>query len=1080
MNRKNLLKAMLCFCTLLIGQFAIGQSKSVISGKVVTDDGLPIPGVNVLVKGTTIGTITDIDGVYRLEIEKSSDAILVFSFIGYTTQEVSVGNKSSVNVVLQEDAINLNEVVAVGYGVRKKSDLTGAVNSVNAAAITETGKTSVLGSIQGMSPGVQIKSTSSRAGGSFDIQIRGKNSISGVSTPLYVVDGVITDNIDFLNPQDIEKIDILKDASSTAIYGSRGSNGVVIVQTKSGVTTKGKKTTINYNGYYGVSTTARMPEFMDTREWMNYRALCYQDMTDTDKDGLPNFNYAGLKDVFMGQQKLNNNASSPYYLQPMDDSGNWIGSLWLLNRYKENATTDWADYVTQNGTQQNHYVDISGSRNDVSFVMGIGYQDEKGVFVNDEYTRYNMKGALDFNIDEKWSAGFNTNMAYSEQELGSNSAIVNGFRMAPITVPYDKDGNLLEIPGKSTETGTTNFPNSIGGGGFTSSVNPILDLSDNSYNIRRYTGMANFYLQVKPVKDLVLKTTFSPSFDYTREGSYVGSKSDGNYGNNAKAKYDSYHRISYTWDNQINYSKIINENHQFDVLGLMSAYSYNSELAKIDTEGYSYRYDYFNLGSASKINNPSSLYNRANLLSYAVRANYSFMGRYLLTASYRADGSSKLADGNRWASFPSVAAAWRVSEEGFMQSQSVISNLKLRLSFGYTGNNNINPYTTQRLANVNSYYDFNGVLANGVNLGSLTNSSLTWEKTREINLGVDFGLLRDRISGSVDVYDKLSDGLLQTRILPYESGAGNMIDNLGKVRNRGVEVALNTVNVKTSNLQWNTSFTFAANQNKIEELFGNSTKGYSYITPDDKWIVGQPITAIYGYVFDGVWTADEAQQALVYKQKEGEGRIKDFDNNGIDPDDRRVQGHADPSWTGSFTSNLNYKGFDFSFTVYTQQGTYVYSPFIAEFTNYNDRGRQKLKMDYYVPAGARLIGDDGLFYTLQTSINNQSRPTPYTNNGAISNSGPYWQQGKLTAKEMPGAWVDADFIKVRNITLGYTLPQKLINRVGVEKLRVYANVLNPFVWTDYEGFDPEWADASLNRAGGPATITYQFGVSLSF
>ncbi|MGV8826888.1 MAG: SusC/RagA family TonB-linked outer membrane protein [Breznakibacter sp.] len=1080
MNRKNLLKVMFCLLVMLLGQYVVGQNKLIVSGKVVASDGSVIPGVNVLIQGTTSGTITDGDGLYRLELENGADAILEFSFIGYTSQQVKVAGKSNINIVLQEDAVSLDEVVAVGYGIRKKSDLTGAVNSVNAAAITETGKTSVLGSIQGMSPGVQIKSTSSRAGGSFDIQIRGKNSISGVSSPLYVVDGIITDNIDFLNPQDIEKIDILKDASSTAIYGSRGSNGVVIVQTKSGVSTKGKKTTINYNGYYGVSQVARMPEFMDSREWMNYRSLCYQDMTDKDKDGLPNFNYAGLKDVYMGQQKLNNDAASPYYLQPMDANGNWIGSSWLLNRYKENATTDWSDYVTQDGTQQNHYVDISGSTNDVSFVMGIGYQDEKGVFVNDQYTRYNMKGALDFKIDEKWSAGFNANMAYSEQELGSNSAIVNGFRMAPVTVPYDADGKLIEIPGKTTESGTTNYPNSIGGGGFTSSVNPILDLDENSYNIRRYTGMANFYLQVKPLRDLTLKTTFSPSFDFTREGSYVGSKADGNYGNNAKAKYDSYHRISYTWDNQINYSKTINNDHQFDVLGLMSAYSYNSELAKIDTEGYSYRYDYFNLGSASKINPSYSAYNRANLLSFAVRANYSYMGRYLLTASYRTDGSSKLADGNRWAAFPSVAAAWRISEEGFMQTQELVSNLKLRLSFGYTGNNNISPYTTQRLANVNTFYDFNGTLANGVNLGSLTNSSLTWEKTREVNLGVDFGFLRDRISGAVDVYDKQSEGLLQTRILPFESGAGSMIDNLGKVRNRGVEVALNTVNVRTSDLQWNTSFTFAANKNSIEELFGNSTDGYSYITADNKWIVGQPISAIYGYVFDGVWTAAEAQEALKYKQKEGEARIKDFDDNGIDPDDRRVQGHADPSWTGSFTSNLTYKGFDFSFTVYSQQGTLVYSPFIAEYTNYNDRGRQKLKMDYYVPAGARLIGEDGLFYTLQESINNQSRPTPYTNNGAISNCGPYWQQGKLTAKEMPGAWVDADFIKVRNITLGYTLPSKLVKRAGVERLRVYGNVLNPFAWTDYKGFDAEWADANINRDGGPATITYQFGVSLSF
>lgn len=1058
--------------------WAQAQERLVVSGKVAAADGSILPGVNVIVKGTTTGTITDADGLYRLET--ASTSTLVFSFIGYVDQKIALNGRSNVSVTLVEEAISLDEVVAVGYGIQKKSDLTGAVNSVNSTALNETGKTSVLGSLQGMSPGVQIKANSSRAGGSFNIQIRGKNSISGVTSPLYVVDGIITDNIDFLNPQDIEKIDILKDASSTAIYGSRGSNGVVIVQTRTGTAAKGKKTAIRYNGYYGVSQVARMPEFMDTREWMNYRALCYQDMSDKDGDGLPNFNYAGMKDVYMGQQKLNNDATSPYYLQPMDAAGNWIGSEWLLNRYRNNTSTNWPDQVTQTGSQQNHYLDISGSNQDVSYVMGIGYQDEKGIFVNDQYTRYNVKGALDFKINNYWNAGFNTNLAYSEQELGSNSAIFNGFRMSPVTVPYDANGQLIEIPGKTTETGTTNFPNSIGGGGFTSSVNPILDMNENRYNVRHLTALANFYLQLKPIKELTLKTTFSPAFDFNREGTYVGSKADGNYGNNAKATYTTSHRMAYTWDNQVNWSKNFNETHQLDLLGLVSVYSYNTELAKIDTEGYNYRYDFYNLGVASKINNPTSYYQQANLLSYAVRANYSYLGRYLLTASFRTDGSSKLSKDNRWASFPSVAAAWRISEEAFMKNQSLVSNLKLRLSYGYTGNNNIDPYTTQRLANVNTYYDFGGTLANGVNLGSLTNQRLTWEKTREINAGIDFGFLNNRISGTLDLYDKLSDGLLQSRILPYESGAGSMIDNLGKVRNRGVEIALNTVNVHTASLQWTTQFVFAANQNRIEELFGNTTNGYSYITPDNKWIVGQPISAIYGYVFDGVWTAEQAQQALDYKQKEGEARIKDYDGNGIDPDDRRVQGHADPSWTGSFSSNLTFKGFDFAFSLYTQQGSLVYSPFIAEYTNYNDRGRQKLKMDYYVPAGARLIGNDGLFYTVTESINNQERPTPYTNNGAISNCGPYWQQGKLTAKEMPGAWVDADFIKVRNITLGYTLPKNLIQKAGIDHLRLYANVLNPFVWTNYLGFDPEWADANINRDGGPATITWQLGVNVSF
>lgn len=1065
------------------------QSKTV-SGKVTDTTGEAIIGVSVAVKGTAIGTVTNLDGEYSINVPESSST-LVFSYIGMITQEI-VPTSNVLDVMLQESAQDLDEVVVIGYGVQKRSDLTGSVSSVNGGKVAEIGKISVLGALQSEIPGVLIKSTSSRAGGNFDVIIRGQNSITGETKPLYVVDGIFCDDINFLNPQDIERIDVLKDASSAAIYGSRGSCGVVIIQTKSGSSAKGKKATVSYDGYYGVVQAARMPEFMDTKEWMQYRALCYQYTADANGDGVLEFSTKDLNSVWFGNAELNPLAGNSL-LQPVDKNGQWSGSQWLLDRYLRNESTNWVDYVTQNGLQQNHYVGVTGGTENVSYVVGLGYQEEKGVFVNDMYKRYNFKLGLDAKINQWWSAGGNFNLALSDQELGSENAIVNSFRMSPQTVPYDENGNLIDQPGKTSDKKATYpyYPTTIGGGGFTSSVNPLVDLDESVENTRKFTGLGNLYLQYNPLKDLIFKTTLSPSLIYYREGFYKGSKAEGNFGNPAKANAVNSYNLSYTWDNTVNYRFEINTDHVLNAMGLFSIYNYESEYYKILTTGYDARYDFYNLTAASTINKPESWFQKATMISYAARLNYAYKDKYLLTATIREDGSSKLA--KKWATFPSAAVAWRLSQEEFMQSTSTwMQNLKLRFSLGFTGNNNINPYTTQQLTGDNTYYNFGSSSAFGTASGPIVNTALTWEKTRELDLGLDFGFLNGKINGSIDLYDRLSNGLLQERTLLLESGAESMIDNVGKVSNRGVEVALNSAVLRKKDFSITLNASFAVNENKIVELLGNSEDGFSQITPENKWIVGQPISAVYGYVFDGVWTADDIKTAIANKDprvvnekgeviaREGQARLKDFDGNGFDPDDRRVQGHVAPSWIGSFGINVYYKGFDFSAGIFGEQGVYLYSPFIAEFTNFNDRGRQKLKMDYYIPAGATLIGDDGYYYTLDQAVNYQGRPMPYTNNGTNTNCGPYWQQGKLEALEMPGAWVDASYWKIKNITLGYTLPKKIVDKMKLQNLRVYVNVLNPFVFTDYKGFDPEWAGASVSRDNGPSTVSYQLGINLKF
>jgi len=1115
-DKSLLRRVMFLVIAISLHGIVMAQTKT-ITGVVKDASGEVIIGVSVVVKGTTTGTISKLDGTFSIQAPTDAKN-LVFTYIGMQKQEVPItGNL--INVTMIDESTGLDELVVVGYGTVKKSDLTGSVSSMNSAKITEKGTTSVVSALQGSVAGVQVNQNSSRAGASFDIIVRGQNSVSGSTAPLYVVDGVITSNIDFLNPQDIERIDILKDAASTAIYGSRGSTGVVIVQTKSGKNVNiASKPTISYDGYYGVSNIVRTPNFMSTKDWMNYRIMNYQYTSDTNNDGVLEFATTDLKNVWMGGVQLRD-LNDGKGLQQVYADGSFGGSQWLLDRYLNNTSTDWAGLVSQQGIQQNHYVDISGGTKDVSYVIGVGYQDEKGVYVNDQYSRYNLKANINAKLSNKWSAGFNVNAAYSTQEQGSDNSILSAYRMSPITDAYANgklaatsnhlEGDVIVVPGKTTEilkdaAGNAIFPNSIGSGGFTSSINPLVDLTSSHNNTRRIMAIGSAYLQFNPMKDLAIKSTFSPSLNTYRKGISKTTLAEGNYDNpltsavenDAKASVDNYTYFNWTFDNQVNYKFTVKEDHAFDLMGLYSLYSENSELYSAITAGYNWTYDWYNLGTATTTANTKigSSYAKSTMQSFASRLNYSYKGKYLAALTLRADGSSKLAEGNQWVTLPSLSLAWRVAEESFMEStKDVISNFKIRASGGYTANNNISAYSTQTPANVTTYYNYAAASALGVAPGSIANKALTWEKTRELDLGFDLGLFNQRIDLTVDLYNRLSTGLLQKRSLPLESGAGTMTDNLGSVMNKGIEIGLNASIIRTKDFNWTVGGSFTANDNKIKNLFGNTTPGYIFINSStQKWMVGESINSIYGYVYDGVWTADGIKEAITNKDprvvnsagktiaREGQAKVKDFDGNGIDANDRRIQGHSDPNWTAGFSTNLSYKGVDFSMNLYTAQGITVFSPFIEEFTNYNDRGRQKLVMDYYIPAGTTILNADGSFGSQKTANNYQGRPMVYTDNASKSNCGPYWHQSKETANEMPGSWVDASYIKIRNISLGYTFPKQVVKLLGVSNFRLYCNVLNPFVFTNYEGFDPEWAGASMGRDNGPATTTYQFGVSVKF
>ena len=1087
-NLKTFRLALTLILTLIVGTV----SAQTVNGNVVDETGEAVIGATVMEKGTKNATVTDFDGNFTINMGDSK--VLVISYIGMQTQEINVAGKSSVNVVLKEDATTLQDVVVVGYGTMKKTDLTGSVSSVNTEQLNAKGAPSVLGNLQGSNPGVNITQSSGR-GGSYNIEIRGKSSINSSTTPLYVVDGVMCDDIDWLNPQDIERIDILKDASSTAIYGSRATAGVVMVTTKGGTTVKrDQKPTISYDGYYGWSKKVRMPDFMDGQEFYQYRFFKFQSYagnlatTETAMSSHPVYQIGGS---ILEQCLLRENVGSGNYkMKEMLASGN---------------TYDWPDMVTQNGSQQNHYLAVSGGGENINYHFGVGYNQEKGIYKGDDQNRINFKGSVDAKINSVISAGFSVNGARTRQEYANDAAIQHAYRMNPYMTPYNSEGVLNEKPGNYQALGTTSSYQ------FSDQANPLLVMQSTNKQRETWRVLGNFYLKFDIIKGLDFKTTFSPSYTNYREGYFEGYKNPdtGNFYDSSlttnATNLTNNRSFSWTWDNIINYNTTIADDHSLGLMALFSSQASNTEKSYWAATEVMDGTDWWNMGTGTyNADDSYTSYTENSMISYAFRLNYSYKSRYLLTATVRRDGSSKFTKDNRWGTFPSVALAWRASEEAFLQKVNWLSNLKLRLSYGVTGNNDgIGNYATQQSVSGPVFYPFGPDYLNGFYPSSIVNKDLKWETSTEYNAGIDFGFFGGRINGSVDVYQKTSKDLLYSVALPLESGGGTMVTNIGSVRNTGVEVALTTVNVETKDWHWETTFTFAANKNKVREINGTGDRVLSSGITTGSLFVGSSVNNTYAYEWGGVVTdrdmtvpnnAAATNAGLtpgstmkeydyyykVYGLTEGQPYVIDQNGDGnIDQDDRVIKS-MDPKWTGSFTSNLTWKNWDFSFSLYAKVGYKVYSSFLtSDILGLNDRGRQKLAMDWYIPAGTLLdcdgVNEDGTYINPKYQEVTHYGGYPFPNNGG-SNSGvgrqaDYWNVAKGIS--------DASFLKVKNITLGYTFEKNFLNKFGCKHLRLYATVTNPFVITSYKGFDPEWAGAGVKQ-DGPSTINYQVGASIKF
>lgn len=1056
----------------------VGYAQSTISGTVKDAAGEPMIGVTVLADGTT-GAVTDIDGNFTIN-NVSSSAKLKISYIGYVTQEIPVGKKTTFNIVLNEDKSELDEVVVVGYGTMKKSDLTGSVSSVGTDAITQKGAANVMESLQGSVPGVNITQTSGRAGGDFNIEIRGKSSTNSDTKPIYVVDGVICSDINFLNEQDIERIDILKDASSTAIYGSRATAGVVIVTTKSGATIKRgeEKASISYDGYYGITKPVRMPDFQSARQFRDYRFLkflTYAEGVTTAQSGRPGY--------MMGSS--------------FEQMAIWNGTESVMKRALENGDIyDWPSLVTQNGHQQNHYISVSGNTAKTSYHMGLGYNSIEGIYTGDKSNRINFKGSLDADINKYISAGFSVNLARIENDYANDAAIKEAYRMNPFMKPYDEDGNLYDMPGQTSALGTEST-----GHNFSSQPNPLLRIKNQERNRETWRALGNVYLTIKPFTGITFKTMFAPNFTYYREGQFDGTLIDNDQ--NA-AKKNTQRALTWTWDNILTYDKTFAEKHSVNLMGLFSLTDSNTEADKLAYTGVLDGTTWWNLNSGTyDATNSSNSYSENSMMSYALRANYSYAGKYMITGTVRWDGSSKFAKDNRWGCFPSAAIAWRMSEENWMKNIDWLSNLKLRLSYGVTGNNaGIGNYATQQTVQGPAYYPFGSTYKYAFYPSSIVNKELSWETSKEVNFGIDFGFFNNRLTGTVDIYEKNSEDLLFNVKLPLEAGASSksealeMTTNIGKVRNRGIEFSLTGVILETKDWHWDATVTYSKNKNEVREINGTGSD-----LPNDNLFIGHPVNNVYGYDWTGIVTDRDmivpdtkiaVMKGLVpgstmkeydyyytcYGWTEGNAIIDDVDGDGKFTDADKKIWSSDPSWTGSLTTNLSYKNWDLSASLYTKQNYTVASEFYGQYLDFSDRGRGRLGVDYYIPAGTLLdcdgINPDGTYINpvWQTSTHYGSYPFP-NNGGANGGVGPAEYQGGANK------YVDASYVKVKNITLGYTFSKKLFSKIGLQRLRLYCTVTNPFVWSDYKGFDPEWANSNL-KYDGPSTMTWEFGANIKF
>ncbi len=975
-----------------------------------------LPGVNVVVKGTTIGTITDIQGQYTLSVPQNANT-LVFSSVGYSAEEVGINNRSTIDLTMMPDIQSLSEVVVVGYGTQEKRDVTAAIASLDQEQISKIPVASGVQAMQGQVAGVDIQSSGSRPGQAPSIRIRGRRSISASNDPLYVIDGIpqtsSTSAIFDINPQDIESMEVLKDAAATAVYGSRGANGVILITTKRG---SSGKTTVSYDGYYGISSIMNKVDMMDGAQ------------------------FAAMKRESRRRDPVTNQVS---YDGVIPDDILVFEDPIELESIAQGRSTDYQDLIFDNGYQTNHQLGLRGGDKKTQFNVSLGYFDEQGIISNMDYKRITGRINLDHRINDVFKVGISTLISNSVQNFGSNATLGEALSNNPLGLPYAEDGSLRFLP---TNDGIR--------------TNPLNELVPGAYVDERKINriFVPIYLEANVAEGLTLRSTFGPDIRQRRDGDFRASLTNANRGGPASAGIWQQEEMGYTLENLVTYNKTFGI-HDLKFTGLQSIQQLRTEWHSTNVANLPYEsQSFYNLGTAEVKGNLFSRLEEWTLASFMGRVNYNVADKYLFQATLRADGSSRLAEGNKWQYFPGFSAGWRIIDEGFMANADFLQELKLRASYGAVGNTSVDPYQTfGRLRRTT--YAWDETPAFGYGLAEIPNADLGWEVSSTVNIGADFGFFGGRLSGSFEWYNTNTTDILLNRNLPFTSGYSNILQNVASTNTSGVELGLTGVIVDNpEGLSWTTTFNITGYDERITELALVDENGDPLDDTGNNWFIGQPIKVFFDYEKIGIWQLGEEDMARDMDQKvPGEIKLKDQDGDGvITPDDRIVLGTDVPDIMGGWTNNFDYKGFNLSFFFYYRLGQMVRSNFHAGnnslFARYNN-----LDVDYW---------------TIDNPSNDSPRPNENQEFPRDGNTRTYF---------------DGSFVKLRNVTLGYTLPSTVTETLGISRLRFYASAQNPLFWSTFETFDPEVEDdddsnnpGSLGSGIVPSSRLFLLGVNLQF
>ena len=979
-----------------------------VSGTITDENGDPLPGLSVFIKGTTQGTVTNLEGEYTIQVEDES-AVLVYSYIGYLTQEIEIGNQTTIDITMEPDIIGIEEVIAVGYGTQRRNDLTGSIISVNSEQLEPTLNTNLLKTLQGGVTGLRITQDNFEPGASQEIRIRGENSLSASNAPLIILDGIPYEgDMNDINPSDIESVSILKDASSAAIYGARSANGVILVNTKQG--RKGRLM-IDFNSSVGIASVAN------------------RSIHPLDGPGFVEFIQEHIR------QETGVSGSDPL---------DWMFANEKA-QYQAGTTTDWMDLVLRSAIQQDHVLSISGGTEQTSYYTSVGYLDQPGIVEKSGFDRITLRSNIRHSLSDWLSLG--SNLQYSVSNHGEGG-IVPSVSMAIIQSPYgkfrDDNGEYTHFP---------MYPEVY----FSS---PFAD--DNATaDDQRKRALINLFAEIKPtfIPGLSYKINYGADFQNNKAGTYypTNSLTGSQYGGRAiVSETDNFH---WTFENILTYLNDFGDHH-IGITGLYSREATNNEWTNVDANGFVNDDNLYHYMNSADTKDLSTTLDEFSLVSLMGRINYDFSKKYLLTVTARRDGYSGFGPDNKYAFFPSVALGWTISNESFAQNLP-FDFLKLRISYGVNGNMAVSPYQTlDRYMAGNTIFGDNNAIINGLKISAVGNPELKWEGTATADVGVDFALLGNRLSGSLDYYQANSKDLLMTRQVPVMNGYTSIWYNIGKTENKGVELSLRGKIVQTSDFSWSANATFSLNRDKIVELRGEGEDDIA-----NNWFIGEPLRVHYGYEWDGLWKAgDEAKFAAYAPNAElplekhlGKTRVKDTNGDGeISEEDRTVLGSQLPSWIGGLFNEVTYKNWSLTMFINTVQG-------IQRSNGWYHPQSFMVEKNMNIPDVEYWRGD---------------RPS----DEFISSARTY-DPGMPSAG--PALLKDASFVRIQNLTLAYELPQSVLETIKIRRLRVYVAANNLLTFTSWLGWDPE-----ANRWGGfagsigqgvvpyPSPRIIKFGINL--